>query len=49
MAKRTYRAAVYARFNGLYHCVRWEDFGERGGNLQPEELADAERLLTVQL
>lgn len=50
MSTRTYVAAVYPRFNGLYYTVRYLDFNDhRGNNLEPEQLPNAEKLLQKKL
>ncbi len=49
MEFREYTAAVYPRFNGMYYCVKFEDFEARGKNIDPDKLADAQKILTKEL
>jgi len=41
--QKTYTAAIYPRFNGLYYTIRFLDFDDRRGNdLEPNEIHDTQ-------
>jgi hypothetical protein len=47
--ERTYVAAYYPRFNGVYYTVQYEDFGIRGDNISREDLPQASLLISKDL